>query len=115
MLGGASSLPHKVGSSSRIHPVEGVFVQMALHEAPIGGSALLLEATARAIGRHISDIALLSVQLLAQQSASCRAAQRIGVGLVDEGGPVEQIAVALTVHRPIGRNARRDAVNLAGL
>ena len=52
--------------------------------------------------------------LLAGKGSARRADIDVGFGLIGEGGPIEQRAVALTVGPPIGRGAGRHSVRFAG-
>src|SRR4051812_27615118 len=114
MLGGAPSPCHEVRIGPRIHPVECILIQMTLDEASRSCGALRLEGTARAVRRHIRHVALLPMQLLANQLAARRTAECVALWLIDEGGSIKQCTVGLIVDGAVGCNAGRDAVGLAG-
>ena len=114
MLDGASSPCHELGTGPHAHSVERVLIQMALDKVSRRRRALRLEGTARAIGRYIGHVALLPVQLLANQCAAGRAAECVALRLIDEDGSIKQRAVGLVVDGAVSRNAGRDAIRFAG-
>src|SRR5260370_11511632 len=117
MLHRRASQSHHLRSCALLHALQDVFVQVSGDETLCAVGTTRLQGTSAAgfCGRGIVHGAITARKLLARKRLLARTAESVALLLVVEFAAIKQGAVAMVVHRTVGRHVWHDALPFTGL